>query len=62
MKEQIIIWKQKYQTRIKGIRVLGLKKKKSNFTRKFLKEKAMQRKQRIEDLEKEIKDIENMLV
>ena len=64
MKEEIVNLKRKYQTEIEDKRVLWdfLKMKIANFTRKYSKEKVKERKQNIEDLEKEINCIENDLV
>ena len=64
MKEEINNLRQRYQIEIKDKRVLWdfLKMKMSNFTRKYSKEKAKKRKQKIVDLEKEITCIENDLV
>ena len=64
MKEEIIDLKQKYQKEIKDSRILwDFKKMKiGNFTRKYSKEKVRKRKQKINDLEKEITRIENELI
>ena len=62
MKEAITNLKQRYQIEIQDKRVLWDLKKNEDFTRKYSKEKARKRKQKIVDLEKEITCIENDLI